>query len=61
MRITLARFTARTLGRAAGHLATLAARITPPHEAPAHTCRTCDDAATTYAPGFGWVCANTGH
>ncbi|MEU4703286.1 hypothetical protein [Nonomuraea dietziae] len=26
-----------------------------------HFCRTCDAPATTYAPAFGWVCANTGH
>ncbi|MET8006228.1 hypothetical protein [Nonomuraea glycinis] len=28
---------------------------------PPRFCRTCDAPATHYAPGSGWVCANTGH
>ncbi|MEU6712999.1 hypothetical protein ABZ897_16075 [Nonomuraea sp. NPDC046802] len=28
---------------------------------PSTYCRTCDAPAVRYAPGFGWVCANTGH
>ncbi|WP_433513857.1 hypothetical protein ACQP2T_61635 [Nonomuraea sp. CA-143628] len=61
MRTALARHTSRAVGRAAGHLARLAERLNPPYEEPAHTCRTCDAPAVHYAPGFGWVCANTGH
>ncbi|MFI6900292.1 hypothetical protein ACIBKY_03470 [Nonomuraea sp. NPDC050394] len=50
----------RTLTRLFGDLIFPPRCDDEPASPPAY-CRTCDAPAVTFAPGFGWVCANTGH